>query len=109
MCSDNSRQLPVIIFGINDGIEPLLDARKTVPKGISPALEKQRETGRMLAIKTFGAAIKTWLANATLADSTRAMRKHIIDPDIPPVFQNRPLTEIQPEDLRACATRLRMQ
>ncbi len=89
--------------------EPLLDARKTVLNGISPALEKQRETRRMLAIKTFDTAIKTWLANATLADSTRAMRKHIIDRDISSVFQNRLLTEIQPEDLRACATRLRMQ
>lgn len=53
----------------------------------------------MVAIKTFGTAMETWLANARLADSTRAMRKHIIDRDILPVFQNRLLTEMQAEDL----------
>jgi len=81
--------------------ELLLGARKAVLKGVSPALEKQREKRRVVAIKTFGAAMETWLANARLADRTRAMRKHIIDRGIPPVFQNRLLTEIQAEDLRA--------
>lgn len=61
--------------------ELLLDARKAVLKGTSPALEKQREKRRVVAIKTFGTAMDTWLANARLADSTRAMRKHIIDRD----------------------------
>jgi integrase len=87
--------------------ELLLDARKTVLKGISPALEKQREKRRAVAIKTFGTAMDTWLANARLADSTRAMRKHIIDRDILPVFQNRLLTEIQPEDLRALCNKVK--
>ncbi len=87
--------------------ELLLDARKAVLKGVSPALEKQREKRRMVAIKTFGAAMETWLANARLADSTRAMRKHIIDRDILPVFQNRLLTEIQAEDLRALCNKVK--
>ncbi len=65
----------------------LLDARKAVLKGTSPALEKQREKRRVVAIKTFGAAMETWLANARLADSTRAMRKQIIDRDILPSFR----------------------
>ena len=87
--------------------ELLLDARKAVLKGVSPALEKQREKRRVVAIKTFGAAMETWLANARLADSTRAMRKHIIDRDILPVFQNRLLTEIQAEDLRALCNKVK--
>ena len=82
-------------------------ARKAVLKGTSPALEKQREKRRVVAIKTFGAAMDTWLANARLADSTRAMRKHIIDWDILPVFQNRLLTEIQAEDLRALCNKVK--
>ncbi|MBV2234199.1 MAG: Arm DNA-binding domain-containing protein [Sterolibacterium sp.] len=72
--------------------ELLLDARKTILKGVSPALEKQREKRRVVAIKIFGAAMETWLVNVRLADSTRAMRKYIIDRDILPVFQNRLLT-----------------
>jgi hypothetical protein len=66
--------------------ELLLEARKAVLQGISPALEKQRDKRRVRAIKTFGAAMETWLAHAR-ADSTRAARKHIIDRDILPVFR----------------------
>ncbi len=36
-----------------------------------------------------------------MADSTKAMRKHIVDRDILPVFQNRQLNEITADDLRA--------
>lgn len=86
--------------------ELLLDARKAVVKGISPALEKQREKRRAVAIKTFGTAMDAWLANAKLADSARAMRKHIIDRDILPVFQNRQLSEIQAEELRALCNKV---
>ncbi|NIJ76419.1 type IV secretory pathway TrbF-like protein [Xanthomonas campestris] len=87
--------------------ELLMEARKSVQAGISPALEKQREKRRVVAIKTFGAAMEAWLANARLADSTRAMRKHIIDRDILPVFRNRLLTEIQAEDLRALCNKVK--
>ncbi|MCP2515545.1 tyrosine-type recombinase/integrase [Achromobacter mucicolens] len=86
--------------------ELLLEARKSVQARISPALEKQREKRRVVAIKTFGAAMEAWLANARLADSTRAMRKHIIDRDVLPVFRNRLLTEIQAEDLRALCNKV---
>lgn len=51
--------------------------------------------------------METWLANARLADSTRAMRKHIIDRGLLPVFRNRLLTEIQPEDLRALCNKVK--
>ncbi len=87
--------------------ELLLDARKAVLKGTSPALEKQREKRRVTDIKTFGTAMDAFLAHARWADSTRAARKHIIDRDILPVFRNRLLTEIEPEDLRTCVTRSR--
>jgi len=87
--------------------ELLLEARKSVQAGISPALEKRREKRRVVDIKTFGTAMEAWLANARLADSTRAMRKHIIDRDILPVFRNRLLTEIQAEDLRALCNKVK--
>lgn len=87
--------------------ELLLDARKSVLKGVSPAIEKQRGKQRMVSIKTFGAAMDAYLAHAKLADSTRAMRKHIIDRDILPAFSNRLLTEIQPEDLRALCNKVK--
>lgn len=64
--------------------ERLLDAPKTVRKGISPAIEKQCEKRRMVSIKTFAAAMDAWLANAKLADGTRAMRKHTAIPQSSP-------------------------
>jgi len=85
----------------------LLDARKAVLKGTSPALEKQREKRGVTDIKTFGTAMDTFLAHARWADSTRAARKHVIDRDILPVFRNRPLTEIQPEDLRILCNKVK--
>jgi integrase len=48
-----------------------------------------------------------WLADARMADSTRAMRKHIIDRDILPVFQNRKLKEVTPDDLRALCNKVK--
>lgn len=42
-----------------------------------------------------------WRGGARMADSTRAMRKSIIDRDILPAFQNRLLNEITAGDLRA--------
>ncbi len=46
-----------------------------------------------------------WMADARMADSTKAMRKHIVDRDILPVFQNRQLNKITADDLRALCKR----
>ncbi|MGO3743273.1 tyrosine-type recombinase/integrase [Kerstersia sp.] len=87
--------------------ELLFEARKSVQAGVSPALEKQRDKRRVGEIQTFGGAMEAWFTNARLADSTRAMRKHIIDRDILPVLQNRLLTEVEPEDLRALCNKVK--
>ena len=87
--------------------EKLLDAKRMVAQGNSPSLEKQRAKRRLTAAKTFGEVLKSWLADARKADSTRAMRKSIIDRDILPVFENRLLTEIHPDDLRALCNKVK--
>jgi hypothetical protein len=87
--------------------EKLLDAKRQVAQGISPSLEKQRAKRRLTAAKAFGDMLKRWLTDARMADSTRAMRKSIIDRDILPVFENRLLTEISPDDLRALCNRVK--
>lgn len=75
------------------------------PRAVSPALEKQRAKRRLTAVKTFGEMLERWLADARMADSTRAMRRSIIDRDILPVFRNRRLREVSPDDLRALCTK----
>jgi hypothetical protein len=87
--------------------EKLIDAKKAVALGKSPALEKQRDKRRLTAAKTFGEVSEKWMADARLAASTKAMRKRIVDRDILPVFQNRQLHEITADDLRALCNKVK--
>jgi hypothetical protein len=87
--------------------EKLIDAKKAVAQGKSPAHEKQREKRRLTAAKTFGEVADKWLADARMADSTKAMRKSIVDRDILPAFQNRQLNEITADDLRALCNKVK--
>lgn len=80
---------------------------RKVAAGRFPALEKQREKRRLAAAKNFGNVALKWLANARMADSTRAMRKHAVDRDILPVFQNRLFNEITADDLRALCNKMK--
>lgn len=88
-------------------MERLLDAQRLVAQGVSPALEKQRAKRRLIAASTFGQMMERWLTDARMADSTPAMRKHIIDRDILPVFQSRKLKEVTSEDLRALCNKVK--
>lgn len=84
--------------------ELCLDARRAIAEGRSPAIEKQREKRRIKEAKSFGEFGEKWLVNAPMADSTRAMRRSIFERKLMPVWRNRLLTEITPDDLRAhCA------
>lgn len=62
---------------------------------------------RLTAADTFGELGKRWLKEARMAESTRSMRKAIFDRDIIPVWKNRLLTEITPDDLRALCAKVK--
>jgi integrase len=81
--------------------EKCIDARRNIADGISPAIEKQREKRRLKESKSFGEFGEKWLTAAPMADSTRAMRRSIFERELLPVWRNRLLTEISPDDLRA--------
>ncbi len=82
-------------------------ARSAVQQGISPAMEKQRAKRQSLADGNFGVVGKRWFAEAPMAESTRSMRKSIYDRDIVPVWKNRLLTEITPDDLRTLCKKVK--
>jgi integrase len=82
-------------------------ARKMVAEGQSPAQEKQREKRRLSVAQDFGAVAKRWFKEARMAESTRAMRKAIFDRDILPVWKNRLMREITPDDLRALCIKVK--
>ena len=81
--------------------EKCIDARRAISEGRSPAIEKQREKRRLKEAKSFGEFGEKWLTAAPMADSTRAMRRSIFERELLPVWRNRLLTEITPNDLRA--------
>jgi integrase len=81
--------------------EKCLDARREIREGRSPAIEKQRAKRRIKEAKSFGEFGEKWLAAGPMADSTRAMRHSIFERELLPVWRNRLLTEITPDDLRA--------
>jgi integrase len=81
--------------------EKCIDARRSIAEGVSPAIEKQREKRRLKEAKSFGEFGEKWLRAAPMADSTRAMRRAIFERELLPVWRNRLLTEISPDDLRA--------
>ena len=87
--------------------EKVVDARRAITEGRSPAQEKQREKRRLQEAKSFGQFGERWLQEARMADSTRAMRRSIFERDIFPAFRNRLLPEILPEDLRGLCAKVK--
>ena len=81
--------------------EKCIDARRMISEGVSPALEKQREKRRLNEAKRLGELGEKWLATATMAKSTRSMRRSIFLRDLLPKFGSRLPSEITPADLRA--------
>jgi len=80
--------------------EQLIDAKRAISEGRSPAQEKQHDKRRLKEAKRFGEFGEKWFQESRMADSTRAMRRSIYERDILPTFRNRLLTEITPDDLR---------
>src|SRR5262245_25347225 len=94
-------------ISLADARERHLIARKAVSEGRSPAQEKQRERRRIFDADNFAAVGKRWFKEARMAESTRSMRKAIFDRDILPVWKNRLLKEITPDDLRALCNKVK--
>jgi integrase len=80
--------------------EKLIDAKRAITEGRSPAQEKQHDKRRLKEAKRFGEFGEKWFGQSRMADSTKAMRRSIYERDILPTFRNRLLTEITPDDLR---------
>ncbi len=84
-----------------------------IGSGKSLAMEKQREKRRLTEDRTFGEFTVKWLAGAkiteTTPETTRSMRKSIVDRDITPIFKNRLVGEISADDLRTLCQTVKAQ
>lgn len=96
-------------FGITLAVarEKLVDAKNLIDEGISPAREKKRAKMKSKAEGTFGELAQEWLKESDLSESTRDMRRHILDRDIMPVFGNYTLSEVTGEDIRALCNKVK--
>lgn len=83
--------------------ERLLQAKKQIQDGKSPAKEKLRAKASEDAAGTFGDWARRWLKDHKMADSTRDMRKSVYERDLAGRFGKMKLVEITAEDVRAMA------
>jgi len=87
--------------------ERCIEARKAVKDGQSPAQNKQREKRRLASAHTFGEFGEAYFKESKMAESTRAMRRHVYDRDIAPAWKKRLLAEVMPEDLRGLCKKVK--
>lgn len=80
--------------------DKLIEAKKNLNIGKSPARQKAREKKKASDAESFGQWAELWLKNYQMADSTRDMRKSIFERDLKAVFGKLKLDEISHEDLR---------
>lgn len=80
--------------------EKVFEAKRMIAEGVSPAVEKQRAKRRLKEASSFGHVAQNWIDKAPMADSTRNMRRSIVNREILPRWRNRVLAEVTPEDLR---------
>ncbi|WP_300377017.1 integrase arm-type DNA-binding domain-containing protein [Henriciella sp.] len=96
-------------YGISLAVarERLRDAKLMIEQGRSPAKEKKREKQRRFKGGTFEEMANAWLEREEIADSTRDMRRAIVQRDLIPAFGKCLLPEIQSEDLRELCIRVK--
>ena len=86
--------------------EALISAKKTLNAGVSPAAAKRDGINKIRGTETFKVHTDRYMAYASLADSTRAMKQSVIDRDLLPVLGNKLMTEINTGMVRDLCDRL---
>lgn len=79
----------------------LVEARKKVAAGVSPAKEKSLKREKANQAKTFGYWANEWLEKYKMAESTRDMRRSVYNRDLKEKFGRHLLEEISEEELRS--------
>lgn len=79
--------------------EKLFEAKKLIAKGISPAIQKQKNK-ELKKSSNFGDWLERWLKDVNYKDSTRSVVEGIINRDVMPKFGKKMLDEITGDVLR---------
>lgn len=84
----------------------VVEARRLIESGISPAAEKQRDKARICDARYFETWANDWITRYKMAETTRAMRRSVLKRDVLPAFGRRKLWEVTEEDIRALCNRI---
>ena len=82
-------------------------AKRDIHEGRSPSREKKREKRRRVIATTVGAFAPKYLEEAQLADSTRAMRRGVLNRNILPEIGGYRLDDVTSEDVRALCEKIK--
>lgn len=107
----NSRQETLVLgrYGqmtLSDARERLVEAKKSIASGSSPARSKAREKQKSKDADTFGEWFELWLKNTTMAESTRDMRRSCYLRDLKAPFARLKMGEITQVELRALCDKI---
>lgn len=91
---------------LSEARELLIDAKKQLNAGISPAAAKRDGIRQAHGAEKFAVHTDRYMAYVTLADSTRAMKQSVIDRDILPVLGNKLMPEITTSMVRDLCDRI---
>lgn len=84
----------------------LVDARRLIASGVSPAAEKRKKKDAVASAKSFGHWARDWIEKYKMAESTRAMRRSVLERDLLPAFDKRKLAEVTEADLRTLCDKI---
>lgn len=91
---------------LSEARERLIEAKKGLAAGQSPARQKAREKQRAVAAGTFGEWAEIWLKKHTMAESTRDMRRSVYERELAGKFGRQKMQEVTHEDLRALCDKI---
>lgn len=100
--NDRRETLVIGLYGqitLAEAREKLLEAKKLIAKGVSPAIQKQKNK-EVKKSSNFGDWLERWLKDVNYKDSTRSVVEGIINRDVMPKFGKKMLDEITGDVLR---------
>lgn len=91
---------------LSEARELLIEAKKTLAAGRSPARRKVTEATRRREENSFGEWAEEWLERYHMASSTRDMRRSVYERDLKKAFGKLKLAEVTGEELRSLCDRI---
>lgn len=107
----NKRQETLVLgkygqLNLAEARDKLIEAKKSISSGSSPARMKAREKKKITDADTFGEWAEVWLTKYAMAESTRDMKRSGYERDLKYPFAKLKMTEITDSDLRSLCDKI---